>query len=190
MLPTKELLELRKQIKTRKPDFVRQDFHKKKRLGKKWRRPRGLHSKIRLDFKGRGKNVSVGYRSPKKIRGLHKSGLWQCLISSGSDLEGLDPKTSCIIISSSMGNRKRVDVLKQARERGFNVLNIKNPDEYIKKIEDMMISKKKAKAEKKKKKKDAKTVEKKEKLAEKLGEEEKKKIEKREKDKILTRKDK
>ena len=194
MTSIKELLELRKQIKTRKPDFIRQDAHKKKRLGRKWRRPKGLHSKIRLKFRGRAKKVSSGYRSPKKVRDLHKSGLQQCIIKSSRDLEGLDAKKSGLIISSSLGNKKRVAILKQAKEMGFNVLNIKNPEEYIKKIEDIMILKKEAK-KKKKEKKVVKTGKKKEKLTEKVKEEEKKgvekkEIEKKEKDKILTRKDK
>lgn len=188
MLPIKELLEIRKQIKSRKPDFVRQDVHKQKKLGRKWRRPKGLHSKIRLNLKGRGKNVSAGYRSPKNVRHLHKSGLWQCIIKSSRDFEGLDAKKSCLIISSSLGNRKRVIILKQAKERGFNVLNIKNPDEYVKKIEDIMVLKRKAKKEKKEK--ETKTEKKKEKLTEKVEEEKKKEIEKKERDKILTKKDK
>ena len=62
MMSIKELLELRKQIKNKKPDFIRQDAHKKKKLGKKWRKARGLHSKIRLKLRGRGKFVSNGYR--------------------------------------------------------------------------------------------------------------------------------
>ncbi len=190
MLSIKELLDLRKHIKSRKPDFVRQDAHKQKKLGRKWRRPKGLHSKIRLNLKGRGRNVSVGYRSPKKVRNLHKSGLWQCIIKSSRDLEGLDAKKNCVIISSSLGNRKRVAILKQVKERGFNVLNIKNPDEYVKKIEDIMVLKRKEKKEKEKKGKEAKTEKKKEKLTEKVGEEKKKEIEKKEKDKILTKKDK
>lgn len=187
MLSIKELLELRKKIKNKKPDFARQDSHKQKKLGNKWRRPKGLHSKIRLNLKGRGKNVSIGYRGPKKVRHMHKSGLLQCIINSSKDLEGLNPKESCIIISSSVGNRKRIAILKRAKELGFNVVNIKNPDEYIKKIEEMVVSKKKAKKENGEKGKEVKTEKKK--LTENVDKEVKKDIEKKEKDKILTKKD-
>ena len=41
------LLELRKRIKRKKPEFIRQDAHKKKSLESKWRKPKGLHSKMR-----------------------------------------------------------------------------------------------------------------------------------------------
>jgi|TARA_Y100000310_G_scaffold345671_1_gene468070 large subunit ribosomal protein L32e len=190
MLSIKELLELRKQIKNKKPDFVRQDAHKKKRLSKGWRRPRGLHSKVRLNLRGRGKNVSVGYRSPKKARQLHKSGLQQCIIRSTGDLEGLDAKKNCLVISSSLGDKKRILILKKSKELGFNILNIKNPDEYVKKIEEKISLRKKTKKEKEKKGKETKAEKKEEKLAEKVKEEDKKEIEKKEKDKILTKKDK
>ncbi len=186
----KELLELRKQIKSKKPNFIRQDTHKKKRLDKKWKRPKGLHSKIRLKFKGRAKSISAGYRSPKKIRHLHKSGLQQCIVKSLQDLESLDAKKNCLIISSSLGKKKKIIVLKKAKEHGFSILNIRNSDEYIKKIEDEISLRKKTKREKKEEKKEIKVEKKKEKLAEKVSEEEKKEVEKKEKDKVLTKKEK
>ena len=189
MLSIKELLELRKQIKGKKPDFIRQDAHKKKRLGKKWRRPKGLHSKIRLKLRGRAKRVSAGYRSPRKVRYLHKSGLKQCIIKSIKDLESLDAQKNCLIISSSLGDKKKIIILKKAKESGFNILNFKNPDDYIKKVEDKINLRKKIKENKKKEKKVEKKEakeEKKEKLAQKV-EEDKKKIEKKEKDKVLTK---
>ena len=190
-----ELLELRKRIKNKKPDFIRQDAHKKKRLGKKWRKPKGLQSKIRLRLKGRAKHVSGGYRSPRKARYLHKSGLWQCVIKSTKDLERLDSKKSCLIISSSLGNKKRIVILKKAREQGFNVLNFNNPDEFIKKTEDRINLKRRKKEEEEKKAKAKKSEKKGEKLAEKVKgkgsqrSEDKKEVEKKEKDKVLTKKD-
>jgi large subunit ribosomal protein L32e len=146
-----ELLELRKRIKSKKPDFIRQDAHKKKRLSKKWRKPKGLQSKIRLRLKGRAKHVSGGYRSPSKVRYLHKSGLQQCVIKSLKDFEGLDSKKSCLIISSTLGNKKRIVILKKAKEEGFAVLNFNNPDEFIKNAEDKTDLNRKKKEEEEKK---------------------------------------
>ena len=40
-----DLLKLRKRIKKKKPRFVRQDSHKKPKLKKKWKKPKGLQSK-------------------------------------------------------------------------------------------------------------------------------------------------
>jgi len=205
MIPTKELSGSKKHIKGRKPNFTRQDAHKKAKLGAKWRKSRGLHSKIRLGVAGRAKGVSQGYRSPKKTRGLHKSGLQRSLIRTITDLDKLNPKGNCIIISSSLGNKKRVEILKKAKEKNFDIVNIKNPEDYIKKVEGAISLRKKAKQESKEKLKPVKS-EKKESKEEagartksgihsvdsgthSVGKEDEKEAEKKEKDQILTKKE-
>ena len=54
-------------MKKKKPKFIRQDAHKKGRLAKKWRKPKGLQSKMRLCKKGYRKRISKGYKSPKEV---------------------------------------------------------------------------------------------------------------------------
>ena len=44
----KDKLQKRKEIKKKKPKFVRQEIGKQKKITKKWRKPKGLHSKVRL----------------------------------------------------------------------------------------------------------------------------------------------
>ena len=46
----KKLLEVRKILKDKKPDFKQQNFGKKKKIADKWKRPRGLQSKMRHKF--------------------------------------------------------------------------------------------------------------------------------------------
>ena len=116
MASIKELLDIRKQMKGKKPDFIRQDIRKKARLKIKWRRPRGLDSKMRRKLRGWAKGVSQGYRSPGKVRGMHQSGLQPSIIRTAKDLDNLSPKENCLVVSSSLGKRKRVEVLKKARE--------------------------------------------------------------------------
>ena len=79
---TEALLNLRRAIKQKKPAFLRQKSKQIKRLGKKWRKPKGLHSKLRLSKKGHSQSVSSGWRSPHKVRGLHRLGLKVRLIRS------------------------------------------------------------------------------------------------------------
>ena len=67
-------LEHRSVIKKKKPNFIRQDAHKKKRVGTSWRRAKGIQSKVRLNKRGYVKSVSQGYRSPKSVRGTTPSG--------------------------------------------------------------------------------------------------------------------
>lgn len=194
----KSRLELRKRMKRKKPDFVRQDSHKKGEIKPRWRRPRGMHSKMRLKKKGYRKMPNAGYRSPKDVRGLDISGLVPVFITSLKQLDAVAKDTQGIMISSSLGNKKRLGALKAAKEKGIKVLNIKNPDNCINKIEENMAKrkeKKKKKTEKKAEKKEAKKEEKpkaekkKEGLKEMVGEEEKKMKEKKEKDKALIKKE-
>src|SRR3989338_7584328 len=178
MASIKELLDIRKKMKSKKPDFIRQDIRKKARLKIKWRKPRGLDSKIRRKLNGRAKPVSQGYRSPKNVRGLHKSGLQQSIIRTTKDMDKPSPKENCLVISSSLGKRKRVEILKKAKEENFQVVNIKNPEDYIKKAEEAIISRRKAKQEKGKEQKTEKSTKKAE---EETGKEGKKEMEKKEK---------
>lgn len=177
------LLIIRKKIKAKKPKFIRQDSHKKSRLKKKWKRPKGLQSKLRLKRRGKSRVVSSGYRSPKKVRGLHKSGLEEKSITSLKSLEGLNSKKHILVISSLLGKKKKLIILKKVKELEFKVSNI-NCDEFIKKVELEIDAKKKASE---KKKKDVKVEKKKEKLADKVSEEDDKESEKKKKDQILSK---
>ena len=131
----KEELKLRGKIKSKKPDFVRHDFHKK-RLKKKWKKPRGLHSKVRLMLRGKPKKISTGFRAPKKIRDLHLSGLRPVLVKSLKDITKIKKENEGVIIGSNVGLRKRQGLLKKLKEMEVKVLNIKDVDVYLKKIED------------------------------------------------------
>lgn len=187
------LLELRSKIKSKKPVFIRQDNPKRMKLNDKWRKPKGIHSKIRHKFKGRRKMPSPGYKSPRDVKDLHASGLKILNVSSINDVKNIKKESEGIVISRSVGMKKRFEILKNAKELGIKVLNLKI-DEQIKKIEDFVNSKKKKEAkepknEEKKESKDA-DESKKEDVKEKgaLTDEQKKEAEKKEKDRVLTKK--
>ena len=190
----KELLELREEIKAKKPDFARQDYHKRPKLSKKWRKPKGLHSKMRKKLKGYRTSPSPGYGSPKSVNGLHASGLRLFLISSIKDLEKIDSSNEGIVLSSTLGLRKRIEIIKKALENKITILNYKNPKQFLKIVEERLKKEKEEKEtktkekERKKKEKEKKGSEKKKEKLEKLTEEEKKEEEKKEKDKLLTKK--
>ncbi|MBD3204610.1 50S ribosomal protein L32e [Candidatus Woesearchaeota archaeon] len=183
----KKLLELRKKIKSKKPDFVRQDVNKLSRLKTKWRKPKGYHSKLKLK-KGGQKLVSPGYGSPKEVKGLHKSGLRPVRVFNLDDLDSIDKKTEGIVIGSSVGTKKRIAVIKKALEKKIEILNIKEPEKYVSEKEKEFTKRKKQKEkEEKKKQKESKEV-KKESIEDKLTDEEKKKMGKKEIDRLLTKK--
>ena len=188
----KNLLELRKRIKSKKPYFVSQDINKRKRIRERWRKPRGWQSKMRLQRKGHRKCVKPGYGSPKDVYGLHSSGLEMLRINSEKELKDINPKTQGIIVAGAVGLKKRIELIKKAKEAGITILNIKNADLFLKNIEEERRKKKEEKAkegEKKEKAEKKKKASKKKEQAPKKSEEERKEEEKKEKDKILTKKE-
>jgi len=68
---TKNSLSKRNRMSNKRPKFKRQNWFRYKRLGEKWRRPRGIHSKMRRHFKYRIPVVQSGFRGPANVRGLH-----------------------------------------------------------------------------------------------------------------------
>lgn len=109
--------------KKRTPKFRRQEWFRFTKLGEKWRKPRGSDSKMRLGIKGKPTIVSIGYRSPKSVRGVHPSGFVEVLVHTPRDLEGLDTSKQAVRIGSSVGGRKREQILAKAKEFGIRVLN-------------------------------------------------------------------
>jgi large subunit ribosomal protein L32e len=75
-----------------------------------WRKPRGVDNKQRLKRKGHKKNPSSGYRAPVAVRGLHRSGLVPVLVTTPGMLTTVT-KENGIIISSTLGDRKRKQII-------------------------------------------------------------------------------
>ena len=106
-----------------KPQFNRQDYHKKKRIPTSWRKPRGGLSKQRRRMKAKGPVVEAGFRSPKASRDLHPSGFEEVRVHNTDDLEGVDGDTQAVRIASKVGGRKRELIEDEAEEREIRVLN-------------------------------------------------------------------
>ena len=177
----KKLLGLRKQINARRPKFIQQDHQKRAELAKKWRRPKGMHSKVRHGIWGRPACVNIGFRGPKAVRGMDASGLMPVLVNNVEQLANIDPKIQGAIIGH-IGARKKVQVLQACQQKGITALNVKNIDETVKSIADKLIERKEAKKAAPKKQAD------KPKAEEKKPEEEKtKEEERREAEKIITK---
>ena len=121
---TKDMLEERKKIKKKRPDFTRQEWFRYKKIDRDtWRKPRGIHSKARKNIKYRPNKVSIGYRSPKKVRGLHPSGFEEVLVHNMNELEDVDPDKQAVRIAHSVGMRKRLKIEEKADEMEVRVLN-------------------------------------------------------------------
>ena len=115
------LLEQRRRVG--KPQFNRQDYHKKKRTPTSWRKPRGQLSKQRRGIKGKGDTVQAGFRTPKAVRGKHPSGFEEVRVHNVDDLEGVDGDTEAVRIASAVGARKRERIEEHAEDAEIRVLN-------------------------------------------------------------------
>jgi large subunit ribosomal protein L32e len=151
----KRLLEVRKTIKNRKPEFKQQNFGIKKKISDRWRRPKGLQSKMRHKFKGYNIMVSSGWRSPVEVRGLDRHGYETVIISNVKEVAKVE-KHQAIIISGNVGNKKRMEIIEQAEKLKIPIVNIKT-DKFKAKIAQEKANKDKEKVEKSEKKK--KTIE-------------------------------
>ncbi len=123
MAGVKELLTLRKQIKARKPSFVREESWRYKRVKENWRKPRGIDSHMRKRKKGWPKLVKVGYRGPRAARHLHPSGYFDILVHNVAELSKLDHKKDAARIASAVGGKKRKEIIEKARTMKIKVLN-------------------------------------------------------------------
>jgi len=119
------LLRVRARIKGKKPEFLRQEWwrYPKFRNNPKWRRPKGIDSKMRLKRRGKPRSPSIGWSSPRLVRGLHPSGYEEVLVHNVRELESVDPTRQAVRIAGSVGARKREAILARAKELGVRVLN-------------------------------------------------------------------
>ena len=134
------LLELRKIMKRKNPKFRRVESWRYKRVKDSWRKARGIDSQTRKKTKSGVKSPSVGYRGPKKVRGLHPSGYEEVRVTSIDDLRGLSNKRHAIKISGKLGTRKRIPLVEYAQNRGFRILNMGISQRELESFESMLKS--------------------------------------------------
>ena len=120
---TKDALAKRALISGRRPAFKRQEWYRYPKLGEKWRKPKGIHSKMRRKMARRPPMVLTGYRGPVAARDLHPSGFEEKMVFNTADLENIDPKKQAVRIGGTVGTRKRILIEDRAEELGIRVLN-------------------------------------------------------------------
>ena len=153
------LLEVRNQLRKRTPKFIRAETHKRKRVKKVWRYPRGLHLKMGEQKRGARKRVEPGFRAPALVRGLSPSGHESVIIHRPEDIEGMDSRTQAALLSATLGVRKRVEAVKAALKSNITILNLRDPEAFLEGVRERFAKKKAAKKEKLTEEKKAKSIE-------------------------------
>ncbi|MXY60635.1 MAG: 50S ribosomal protein L32e [Cenarchaeum sp. SB0665_bin_23] len=124
MAINKQRLSIRRQVKKRKPDFVRPESWRYDRLKKRWKKPKGVdHHQRKQKSRGRPGLVKIGYGGPRIAKYLHPSGYTDNLVYRTEDLAGLDPKTDGIRLGHSVGTRKRIQIITAAMKKRFKIFN-------------------------------------------------------------------
>jgi len=115
-----------------KKKFLRTDTRrflrsgKKKKSLRKWRRAKGVHSKIRRKRKGYPAKPSIGYKTDKRTFG-RINGLIPILISNPKQLEKATKEN--ILIIAKVGAKKKIEIIKRANELGLKIANLGGKNE-------------------------------------------------------------
>jgi large subunit ribosomal protein L32e len=151
----------------KKPKFKRQNFLLSK-LKESWRKPKGLHSKLRLKRRGKGKRPKIGYGTNKESKGLIKNQRYVYI----SNVKGLENVKQPILISSNTGLKKKLEIVKKAEELNLKIINV-NAKKLLEKLKNRKEKKAEETAPKEKTKKENKKDETKEEKRLKIKEERK-----------------
>jgi large subunit ribosomal protein L32e len=131
-----DMLKLRKAIKDRKPEFKRQDTTHRPNLGTTgWRKPKGLHSKMRHKMAGHRAVPTVGWGSPAAVEGCHPSGLWPVQVNSINDISLIDAKTHGAMIAAGVGKRSKIQLIDALLKKNITILNVKDAKGYASKVQ-------------------------------------------------------
>lgn len=115
--------QLKGRTQRKKPAFRRQEISHQQMLKDVWRKPRGHHSKLRMHLKPRGVMPSIGFSAPRAVRGLDPQGRKEICVSTVSHTLAVNPTTEVAVIRSSVGGKKRAEIMKAAAEKNIPVKN-------------------------------------------------------------------
>lgn len=124
--------------------FLRRNWTKASRLGKGrkkkqvWRSAKGRHTKTRNKRKGYPAIVEIGFRTEKKGRDLIQ-GKKPILVQNIQEIQQL--KKGEVALLGKIGNKKKLEITKFAKEKGIIISNV-NINKTLKKFEKKVENKK------------------------------------------------
>lgn len=109
--------------------FLRRDAARYSKFGNgrgkkaKWRKPTGRDNKMREKRKGYQAVVSIGYGTPESASPI--------IVVNVNELSKLTKENTIIV--GKVGERKRLEIVKKAKELGLSLKNV-NVESFLKKI--------------------------------------------------------
>merc|ERR1711912_110969 len=118
-------LEKRKIVKkiTNHPNRFQSDRFM--RVGKSWRKPRGVDCSVRRRFSGTVRMPTVGSKQDHKTRHMLKNGFRKLIIRNEKDIDSLlmNNRTFCAEIAQAISAQKRLAIVKRAKQLGVRLTN-------------------------------------------------------------------
>lgn len=144
MKSTPHLFTVRARMKAHQPLFVVKEYHKSARVKKRWRAQRGIHSGHRQMHRGKPAQPTPGFGVPKAVRGLHSSGLQPVLVHSVLELDAILVPAQGIVIGSTVGMKKKMQILDAAVNKKIAVLQVKDTSAALEKLRSSFAARTKA----------------------------------------------
>ncbi len=109
--------------------FLRQQAHYKKRIALNWRKPKGHHSKLREKRRGLHQMPCIGFKKSDDEREFIKP------INNVNDLK-LFKKGDKVVISRTIGAKKRIELINLCLKNGLIIANYKKPADKVKVLKE------------------------------------------------------
>ena len=108
-------------VKKKKTTFDRFECYRHKRMGRSWRRPRGIDCRVRRKYRGMLRTPKAGYGSNKKTRDLLPNYKLKFVVHNMKELEcllmnKLKPTTKSQMISEWIKKAKEKALLEKYRK--------------------------------------------------------------------------
>eukprot|EP00386_Alphamonas_edax_P003179 GDKI01009755.1.p2 GENE.GDKI01009755.1~~GDKI01009755.1.p2 ORF type:complete len:141 (-),score=41.07 GDKI01009755.1:164-565(-) len=112
-------------VKKRTKTFKRFQSDQFKRLSTKWRKPKGIDSRVRRKFKGNRIMPKIGYGSNKATRDMIPSGFLKFRVTGAADIEMLlmHNRKYAAELASNLSARKRREIIERADQLNVKVIN-------------------------------------------------------------------
>mmetsp|Transcript_144 Transcript_144/g.436 ORF Transcript_144/g.436 Transcript_144/m.436 type:complete len:125 (+) Transcript_144:329-703(+) len=112
-------------IKKRTTKFFRHQSDRFMRVKPSWRRPRGIDSRVRRQFRGVINLVRVGYGSNKHTKYMLPNRMYKLTVQNVQELEVLlmHNEKYAAEIGHAVSAKKRAEIIKRANELGVKVVN-------------------------------------------------------------------